>query len=135
MKILIAILIVVAVVFLGYKLFERWEETSRQEDLKKTQASAQIDSRSLPGMDSRLEASFEEARRGGAKGIRAWLDQHQRSGFVKDPRLAAIELDYAVLLLGEKPADARKIFANVKERIPSDSPLYPRIQQLQKTFE
>ena len=135
MKILIAIVVVVVVVFLGYKIFEQWEETSRQQDLKKTQTSAQVDSRSLPGMDSRLEASFEEARRGGAKGIRAWLDQHQRSGYVKDPRLAAIELDYAVLLLGEKPAEARKIYANVKERIPTDSPLSPRIQQLQKTFE
>ena len=135
MKILIAILILAIVGFLGWKLYERWDETSRQEDLKKAQASVQVDSRSLPGMDQRLERSLEEAGQGGARGLREWLDKHQRSGYVKDPRLAAIELDYAVFLLGEKPAEARKIYANVKERTPTDSPLYPRIQHLQKTFE
>jgi hypothetical protein len=135
MKLLIAVLIIAAVGFLGWKVYERWDETSREQDLKQSQASVQIDSRSLPGVDSRLERSLEEAYKGGAKGIRAWLDQQGRSPFVKDPRLAAIELDYAVLLLAEKPAEARKVFEQVKERTPSDSPLYPRIQQMQKTFE
>ena len=135
MKVLIAVLIIAVVGFLGYKLYERWDETSREEDLKRQQGSVQVDSRSLPGLDSRLDASLQEAQQGGAKGLRAWLDQHQRSGLVKDPRLAAIELDYAVLMLAENPAEARKIFAQVKERTPSDSPLYPRIQQLEKTFQ
>ena len=135
MKVLIAVLVVAVVGFLGYKLYERWDETSREQDLKQAQASVRVDTRSLAGADSRLEPSLDEAYRGGARGLRAWLDQHQRSGLVKDPRLAGIELDYAVLLLAEKPREARKIFAAVKERTPRESPLYPRIEQLQKTFE
>jgi hypothetical protein len=135
MKIFIAILVLAAVGFVGWKFYEKWDQTSREQDLKQAQASAQSDPKSLPGMDSRLENSLEEARRGGAKDLRAWLDKHQRSPFLQDPRLASIELDYAVLLSSENPAQARKIFAEVKQRIPPDSPLQPRIQQLQKTFE
>jgi hypothetical protein len=135
MKILIALVILAAVGLVGWKLYERWDETSRDEDLKRARASAQIDPRSLPGMDQRLQSSLDEASRGGAKALRAWLDQHRQSPLLKDPRLASIELDYAVLLSAENPAAAKKIFLQVKERTPPDSPLSPRIQQLQKTFE
>jgi hypothetical protein len=133
MKILIALLIVLAVGFVGWKVYERWDETSREQDLK--QAAGPADPRSIPGMDHRLENSLEEAQRGGAKGLGAWLDKNRRSPYLKDPRLAWIELDYAVLLSSEDPAQSRKIFAQVKERVPPDSPVFQRVQQLQKTFE
>ena len=134
MKILIAILILLGVLFVGWKVWEKWDEASQQKDLQ-AKGSGPIDPRSLPGMDSRLEPSLDEAKRGGARTLKAWLDKNNRSPLLKDPRLASIELDYAVLLTAESPTEARKVFAKVKERIPPDSPLYPRIQQLQKTFE
>ena len=135
MKVLIAILIAVGVIFVAWKLYDRWEETNREKELQQARVSAQLDPRSLSGMDQRLEPSLDQARQGGAKALREWLDKNSRSPFLQDPRLASIELDYAVLLSAENPIEARKIFRRVKERIPTDSPLYPRIQQLQKTFE
>lgn len=134
MKILIAILVVAGVVFVGVRIWQKWDETSRQQDLQRTSAQP-VDGRSLAGMDQRLEKSLEEAKTQGAKGLKTWLDQNRNSPLVKDPRLAWIELDYAVLLQTTDPAEARKIFARVKERTPPDSPIQPRLQQLQKTFE
>lgn len=133
MKILIAILIVAAVVFVGVKVWQKWDETSRQQDLQ--QANGPVDAYSLPGLDRRLEKSLEDAKAQGAKGLKTWLDQNRNSPLVKDPRLAWIELDYAVLLSSENPSEARKIFNRVKERTPPDSPIQPRLQQLQKTFD
>lgn len=135
MKILIAILVVAGLAFVGFKVWEKWDETSRQQDLQQANASQQIDGTSLPGMDQRLTKSLNEATALGVKGLKTWLDQNRNSPLLKDPRLAWIELDYAVLLSSENPAEARKIFARVKERTPADSPIQPRLQQLQKTFE
>ena len=134
MKALIAILIVAAVAFVGVKVWQKWDQTSRQQDLQQTTAQP-MDGRSLPGMDQRLEKSLEEAKAQGAKGLKVWLDQNRSSPLVKDPRLAWVELDYAVLVSSDRPAEARKIFARVRERTPPDSPIQPRLQQLQKTFE
>jgi hypothetical protein len=33
------------------------------------------------------------------------------------------------------PVEAKKIFAEVKKRTPPDSPIYPRIKLLSKTYE
>lgn len=54
---------------------------------------------------------------------------------VADPRLASIELDYVVLVAREDIAEARKVFAQVKQRTPPASLVYPRIKQLEKTYD
>jgi hypothetical protein len=54
---------------------------------------------------------------------------------IQDPRKAWIELDYCVVLARENPKEARRIFDQVKQRIRPDSPVYPRIKQLEPTFE
>jgi len=87
----------------------------------------------LPGMPSQLEQSLQEARKRGAAGLRDWLKAHGQS--IEDPRKAWIELDYCVAVAREDTAEARRVFASVKERIGSASPVWPRVKQLEKTYE
>jgi hypothetical protein len=54
---------------------------------------------------------------------------------VNDPRLAAIELDYAVLVAPSNPSEARRVFAKVKGRLQENSPVYDRMKRLEKTYE
>jgi hypothetical protein len=54
---------------------------------------------------------------------------------VQDPRKAWIELDYCIAVAREDPAEAKRAFASVKNRTPQSSPVWPRIKQLEKTYE
>jgi hypothetical protein len=53
---------------------------------------------------------------------------------VEDPRKAWIELDYCVAVAREDPAEARRVFAREGAAGPS-SPVWPRMKQLEKTYE
>jgi hypothetical protein len=135
MKIFIAILIVVGVVFGGYKLFEYWETVSKEKDKQKQSETSQLDPRSLPGIPSQAEPALQEAYNKGTQGLKEWLDSARRSPLIKDPRLAWIELDYMVRVSRENPVEAKRIFAEVKKRTTPDSPVYRRIKELEKTYE
>ena len=54
---------------------------------------------------------------------------------VEDPRKAWIELDYCVAVAREDTSEAKRVFKEVKERTPTSSPVWPRIQQLEKTYQ
>ena len=54
---------------------------------------------------------------------------------MKDPRLAWIELDYVVLISSTDPVQAKKIYRQVKQRTPADSPIYLRLRAMEKTYE
>jgi hypothetical protein len=54
---------------------------------------------------------------------------------VSDPRLAAIELDYIVLIGSTNPQEARRLFTAVKQRTPPNSPIYERVKRLEKTYQ
>jgi hypothetical protein len=131
---LISIFIIVLVVFAGWKLFtyyQQVEEESRQQ--QKTETGADIRPESLPGLPYALETSLQAAQRNGATGLRKWLNAYGPQ--VQDPRKAWIEMDYSLTAIREDPNDARRVFQAVKERVPTNSPVYPRIRQLEKTFE
>jgi hypothetical protein len=87
----------------------------------------------LPGMPPELEASLQVVMQEGHKSLRRWLDYYRPR--LADPRLAWIELDYVTLVSAADPETARQVFQAVKARTPAPSPVYPRIQQLQKTYE
>jgi len=135
MKPAIAILIIAAVVFVGYRLFDYWETVNQERAAQKQEESSQINPRSLPGLPQQGEAALDEAYKKGAAGLKEWLENAKRSPVVKDPRLAWIELDYAVRVSSENPLEAKRVFAEVKKRTPSDSPVYRRIKELEKTYE
>jgi hypothetical protein len=127
---LIAALIIVVLCFCAYHLFRYWQSF---EDEKTQRAAAAIQPESLPGVPPQLEESLRLAYSRGPAALRQWLDTH--GPLIRDPRKAWIELDYCRDVFRTDPNEARRVFQAVKERTPSDSPVWPRVQQMQNTFE
>ena len=130
MKPLIVIFIIVGVAFGGWKIWDYWK-AKEAEEMRQTNPT--VEPKRLPGMPPQLEDSLAKAQAGGARTLKAWLDSYGRS--VQDPRLASIQLDYVLLIGRENPAEARRIFADVKKRTPANSPVSARIKQLEPTYE
>jgi len=130
----IGVLAVVLVLFGGFKLFLYFERVKNEREIEQKQAAAAlVIGDQLEGLPQSLASSLQAAQTRGAAGLRNWLKTYGHA--VQDPRKAWIELDYIVLLARESPAEARKLFAEVKQRTPPSSPVWPRIKQLQATFE
>jgi hypothetical protein len=130
----IAALIIIVVLWGGWELFLYWDKVKNEDETKqKQEAAAMVIGDQLPGVPYQLDASLDAARKQGAAGLRKWLKTNSQS--IEDPRKAWIELDYCVAVAREDPADARRVFAQVKERTPPSSPVWPRIKQLESTFE
>lgn len=136
MKALISILIVLIVGIVGFKLYERWNAAKEQRYLAERAASgADINPDTLEGMPWQLVPKMHEAEQAGPDALKRFIDSCKRYPDVKDPRLAWLELDYAVLISSKDPVEAKKIFQDVKKRTPPDSKIWPRINQLAKTYE
>jgi hypothetical protein len=130
----IGVLAVVLVLFGGFKLFLYFERVKNARETEQKQAAAAlVIGDQLEGLPQSLASSLQAAQTQGAAGLRNWLKTYGHA--VQDPRKAWIELDYIVLLARESPAEARKLFAEVKQRTSPSSPVWPRIKQLQATFE
>jgi len=134
MKALISIFIIVVLVFCGWKLvayYQKVEEESKSK--QKVEMGADIRPEDLPGLPGGLYTSLQAAQKNGSTGLREWLKVYGAQ--VQDPRKAWIEMDCSLALLRTDPNDAKRIFKAVKERTSTNSPVYPRIRQLEKTFE
>jgi hypothetical protein len=129
---LISILIIVLVAWVGWRMYTYWEGV-RGEKAAAEKSSVITNPQQLEGLPPQLEASLQAAERAGAAGLKNWLDAYGQ--MIRDPRRAWIELDYCVRVARDKPAEAKRVFAAVKERTPNSSPVYPRIKQLEKTYE
>ena len=134
-KTVLSIVFAVLIIFGGWLVFREWSKYSSGNDIKEDEAAAAqvINPQTLPGMPNGLEQSYGMAQTAGATGLKNWLKLYGDS--VQDPRRAWIELDYVVLIARTDPVEAKKIFADIKDRIPTNSPVYPRIKHLQKTYE
>jgi hypothetical protein len=138
-KYLLGIVIVVGLAMGGYQLWEYWGKFSNVNGSSSASTSAsssaavQDDSTSLPGMSPKLEPLLAASRNRGAAGLHDFLLTYGKT--ISDPRLASIELDYVVLVAKDDPTEARRVFAKVKSRTSPTSPVYPRVQLLQKTYE
>jgi hypothetical protein len=131
---LIAALIIVAALYCGWALFSYWEKVKNGEEAQQKQdAAAIVTGDRLPGLPYHLESSLQTAQKLGAAGLRNWLKAYGQS--LEDPRKAWIELDFCVAVAREDPAEARRVFAAVKERLGSASPVWPRMKTLEKTYE
>jgi len=95
--------------------------------------AAAVTPATLPGLPANLELSLQAAQKQGAAGLKNWFKLYRP--YVSDPRLAALELDYIVLISSSNPQEARQLFAAVKQRTPTNSPVFPRIKQLEKTYQ
>ncbi len=134
MKALIAILVVAAVCLGGWKIWEYWTEVNNKNS-DNAAAAQPASSDQLPGMAYQLEPSLQKAREGGARPLKQWLDTYRKSPSLKDPRLASIQLDYVLLVAREDPVEAKRVFAEVKKRVPPNSPVYPRVKAMEPTFQ
>lgn len=132
---LISILIILLVVFLGYRLYVYWEKVDSEQDLREKDAAAHVITRGdqLPGLPWELDQSLRAAQEKGPEGMRQWIATY--GSRVEDPRLAWIQLDYCMMIARSSPNDARQIFARVADRIPTNSPVFPRVQQLTSAFK
>jgi hypothetical protein len=131
---LIAVVIIALVLFGGWELFFYWERVKNEEEDQKKQATATaVVPERLAGMPSELESSLKSAENLGATGLKNWLKVYGPK--LQDPRKAWIELDYCLLVSNSDPSQARRVFAEVKNRTPQSSPVWPRIKQLERTFE
>ena len=79
-----------------------------------------------------MDQGLRTAEAQGASGLKNWLKAYGH--LVKDPRKAWIELDYCLMITRSDPAEAKRIFAEVKQRTPPSSPVWPRINEMEKTY-
>ena len=130
---LIGVLIVLVAIWGFSKLVIFYGKTKLETEgpPKSQQAAAPVDP--LPPLAPALEASFQQAKAGGAFAMKDWLAANQ--AFLRDPKKAAIELDYAQLLVRSDPAGAKRVYHAVKARTPADSPVFERVQKLGRLFE
>ena len=131
----IGIFIVALILFGFYHLVMYYDKIQNQKESEQRQAgAARLMGDSLPGMPSmELERSFRAAQQQGAAGLGRWLKAYGAA--VQDPRKAWIQLDYCVLIARDNPAEAKRVFDEVKQRTPPSSPVWPRLKELSKTYE
>ncbi len=131
---ILSILIVALALWGGWYLFQCYQQLQAEKGEEQKQAVANnVVGDQLPGLPKVLEPTLRMAYDRGAKGLHDWLRTY--GTMVKDPRKAWIELDYCVTLTREDPAEARRIFEEVKKRTPPSSPLCHRIKELGKSYE
>ncbi len=130
---LIWALIIAAVAFVGYQIYLQWAAVQEERASKKDVPIVAVTGDSLPGMPLPLDASYRAARDKSPAAFRAWFNANEK--LLADPRKAWIELDLCVAIRRDTPAEAKDIFARVKERVPPSSPVWPRVKELEKAFE
>ena len=131
MRKVMGILLLAAAVFAGFKFYE-YIQRSIAENEKRPDAETQWAPGKIPGLPARLEDSLTEAKQQGPDGLRRWLARYRLE--VQDPRLTEIDLDYVVLIGRSDPKEARRILNAIGQRIPPDSPVYERYEQLNRVY-
>jgi hypothetical protein len=131
-------LLILAALWGGRELYRYWEQVKARREAEDRgggppPVAAPAGPAVLPGVPANLEASLQAAQRQGAAGLKNWLKMYRP--YVGDPRLASVELDYIVLISSSSPQEARQLFAAIKQRTPTNSPVYPRVKQLEKTYQ
>lgn len=128
------VLIFLIIGYVGYLLFQQWDKARMEHDGQaKDESAAMIQGDSLTGLPTALETSYRNAKSGGSSVFQKWFAANER--VITDPRKAWIELELCVAMTRSSPAEAKRIYDNVKSRVPPSSPVWPRLKELEKTFE
>ena len=130
---LIGVLVALVVIFCGYHFFQYWVNVRDEVAIKKKEAAAVFRPESLPGLPPELEQGLRAAQQKGPTTVQSWLKTY--GSRVQDPRKAWIELEYAKAIVRDNPAEARKVFKEVKDRTPPASPLWPQLKAVEKSFQ
>jgi hypothetical protein len=135
MKAAIWIAVIVLLIMGAYKGCEFYEKHSiEQAEIAATLARRDVNPATLAGMDRGLEQLYKDAQAKGLPGLRDFLQSYRNTTYLTDPKLAWIELDYVVLQAARDPADARKVFQQVRSRLQPGSPVYWRMKDLEGSF-
>jgi hypothetical protein len=133
-KALITIAIVIIVGLGAWQLFDYWQKVKEESEKKQTEAAAtEVNPDTLPGLPSGWDGSLRSAEAGGATALGNWLKTFGPR--VQDPRKAWIQLDYVLLITRENPQEAKRIYGEVHDRTLPTSPVWPRIQKMEKTYQ
>lgn len=131
---LIGALMILLVAWGGYKIFTYYQEVSAQGYAEKEKATGKgVDPTRLEGVPYNLEGSLRHAQSQGPAALKKWLDNYGSQ--IADPRKAWIQLDYCTMVARDNPQEAREAHAAVKKRLRENSPVYPRMKQLEKSFD
>jgi hypothetical protein len=130
MKALITFALIVGIYLFGKSIFDQYKAKQQKEEAAAKGPNGPADG--LQGMPSNFEPSLQTAQSQGAPALKAWLARYAQ--YIQDPKLAAIQLDYVVLLSRSDPAEAKRIFLAVKQRVPKNSPIYERVKRLDATY-
>jgi hypothetical protein len=125
------LLILIVLLFCGWRLGVYWHEVKTQEKQRSAEAAKKAEN--LPGMPDRLKESYNAAKQKGPAVMRTWLKTYGH--LVQDPCKASIELDYCMSVARVNPVEAKRVFAQVKARTAESSPVWPRIKQMERSFE
>jgi hypothetical protein len=135
-RFLIGLLVAVVVGVGVWQIYELGRRNAATEDgtrSREGRSTRVVEAKNLRGLPPGLEPSLRAAKSQGPVALKLWLDQYGR--LVADPRLADIELDYVVMVARQNPAEAKRVFARVRQRVDEYSPVYPRLERLAKTYE
>ena len=139
MKALIAILVIVCFVYAARFLVSYYGGFKEKETPTAQTAPRAMSGEDLSGLPSTFETSLQNAEKAGAADLKRWLETYRQ--YVKDPRLAWVELDYVVMVSQQDPKEAKQVFQSVKQRISPSSAdpgtrfVYERIKTLEKTYD
>src|SRR5690606_17720709 len=132
MKALITLVLVFALYWVGKTIYGEYKSQEQQEMKEKAREESGVGADGLEGMPARFEASLKTAQGNGPAALKKWLNDYRR--YLRDPKLADIELDYAMQLVRQDPSQARQVYEAVKRRTPKSSPVYPKVERLAATF-
>lgn len=127
MKALITLVLILGLYWVGKSISDQYKAKQAKENPQETVQVAQLE-----GMPPQLEASLQAAESKGAPILKAWLEHNRK--YIRDPRLAEIELNYVVLVSRTNPQEAKKVFQSIKRRTPKSSPIYERVKRLEATY-
>jgi 4-amino-4-deoxy-L-arabinose transferase-like glycosyltransferase len=127
------VFIILIVAYVGYLLFQKWDEARLEQYNQSKLQPAAVTGESLQGMPYQLEPTLRAAKDKGSAAFQAWFTANERN--LADPRKAWIELELCMALSRDNPAEAKKIYAAVKSRVPPSSPVFPKLKSLEKAFE
>lgn len=134
MKFLITVVIALGLSLGAWQVYQLWEKSQPPPPVAAAPAPPPTpDGPQLPGLPPRLQPALDAAQQRGAAGLRDFLAANAKA--VADPRLASIQLDYVLLVTQSDPAEARKVFAKVKDRLSPGSSVYNRMKQLEPTYQ
>ncbi len=130
MKALITLVLIVGIYLFGKSIFEQYKAKQKKEEA--AARSVDLPADGLEGMPKNFEPSLQAAQAQGAAALKQWLQRYAQN--IQDPKLAAIQLDYVVLVSRSDPAEAKRVFLAVKQRVPKGSPVYERVKRLDATY-